>query len=149
MEENSRVYRELSESDWEKTPTRVKQLVEKMAQVIKELEKRLAEVEALQQELLEKTIAHRKIRHYRRQKMGWMWKRNQEKRVVEKREGDSQDIRPSVIHRDIKPSNILLGDRSGNSIGQVYLVDFGSVQTLAAKEKAPFNTVRLWQKKVK
>lgn len=38
--------------------------------------------------------------------------------------------RPSVIHRDIKPSNILLGDRSGNSPGQVYLVDFGSVQTI-------------------
>jgi serine/threonine protein kinase len=36
---------------------------------------------------------------------------------------------PSVIHRDIKPSNILLGDRSGNSPGQLYLVDFGSVQT--------------------
>ncbi len=41
---------------------------------------------------------------------------------------------PPVIHRDIKPSNILLGERSGNSIGQVYLVDFGSVQTLAARE---------------
>ncbi|MEM7592934.1 MAG: protein kinase, partial [Cyanobacteria bacterium P01_A01_bin.83] len=27
---------------------------------------------------------------------------------------------PSVIHRDIKPSNILLSDRSGNSVGQVY-----------------------------
>jgi hypothetical protein len=40
---------------------------------------------------------------------------------------------PTVIHRDIKPSNILLGDRTGNSIGQVYLVDFGSVQTLAAQ----------------
>lgn len=38
---------------------------------------------------------------------------------------------PSVIHRDIKPSNILLGDRSGNSVGKVYLVDFGSVQTAA------------------
>lgn len=38
---------------------------------------------------------------------------------------------PPVIHRDIKPSNILLGDRSGNSIGRVYLVDFGSVQTAA------------------
>ncbi len=38
---------------------------------------------------------------------------------------------PSVIHRDIKPSNILLGDRSGNSPGQVYLVDFGSVKTAA------------------
>ncbi|MEO0539006.1 MAG: serine/threonine-protein kinase [Cyanobacteria bacterium P01_A01_bin.123] len=39
---------------------------------------------------------------------------------------------PPVIHRDIKPSNILLGNnRSGNSPGQVYLVDFGSVQTTA------------------
>jgi serine/threonine protein kinase len=36
---------------------------------------------------------------------------------------------PPVIHRDIKPANILLGDRTGNSIGKVYLVDFGSVQT--------------------
>ncbi|QLE57231.1 serine/threonine-protein kinase [Nostoc sp. TCL26-01] len=36
---------------------------------------------------------------------------------------------PPVIHRDIKPSNILLGERSGHSVGQVYLVDFGSVQT--------------------
>jgi Protein kinase domain len=35
---------------------------------------------------------------------------------------------PAVIHRDIKLSNILLGDRTGNSIGSVYLVDFGSVQ---------------------
>ena len=39
---------------------------------------------------------------------------------------------PPVIHRDIKPSNILLTNRSGNSPGQVYLVDFGSVQTVAA-----------------
>jgi serine/threonine protein kinase len=38
---------------------------------------------------------------------------------------------PAVIHRDIKPSNILLGDRTGNSIGSVYLVDFGSVQAAA------------------
>jgi serine/threonine protein kinase len=38
---------------------------------------------------------------------------------------------PAIIHRDIKPSNILLGDRSGNSPGQVYLVDFGSVKTVA------------------
>lgn len=35
---------------------------------------------------------------------------------------------PAVIHRDIKPSNILLGDRTGNSVGSAYLVDFGSVQ---------------------
>jgi eukaryotic-like serine/threonine-protein kinase len=41
---------------------------------------------------------------------------------------------PPVIHRDLKPSNILLGNRSGNSVGQVYLVDFGSVQTLASRE---------------
>ena len=39
---------------------------------------------------------------------------------------------PPVVHRDIKPSNILLADRSAHSVGQVYLVDFGSVQTLAA-----------------
>ncbi|MEL7034781.1 MAG: serine/threonine-protein kinase [Cyanobacteria bacterium J06592_8] len=38
---------------------------------------------------------------------------------------------PPVIHRDIKPSNILLTDRSGNSPGDVYLIDFGSVQTVA------------------
>jgi serine/threonine protein kinase len=43
---------------------------------------------------------------------------------------------PPLIHRDIKPSNILLGDRSGNSVGKVYLVDFGSVQTVAAQEGA-------------
>jgi serine/threonine protein kinase len=48
---------------------------------------------------------------------------------------------PPVIHRDLKPSNILLSDRSGNSIGQVYLVDFGSVQTLAAKEGSTITVV--------
>lgn len=45
------------------------------------------------------------------------------------------------MHRDIKPSNILLGDRSGNSIGQVYLVDFGSVQTLASKSSSTMTVV--------
>ncbi|NJS09862.1 MAG: serine/threonine protein kinase [Microcoleus sp. CSU_2_2] len=40
---------------------------------------------------------------------------------------------PPVIHRDIKPSNILLHSRSGNTVGQIYLVDFGSVQNQAAK----------------
>ncbi|BAZ29150.1 serine/threonine kinase [Cylindrospermum sp. NIES-4074] len=45
-------------------------------------------------------------------------------------------LHPPVIHRDIKPSNILLGERSGNSIGQVYLIDFGSVQTVLAAEGA-------------
>ncbi|MBE9011464.1 serine/threonine protein kinase [Pseudanabaenaceae cyanobacterium LEGE 13415] len=36
---------------------------------------------------------------------------------------------PAVVHRDLKPSNILLGNRTGNHPGQVYLIDFGSVQT--------------------
>jgi hypothetical protein len=44
------------------------------------------------------------------------------------------DRQPPVIHRDIKPSNILLTNRTGHHPGQVYLVDFGSVQTLTAKE---------------
>jgi serine/threonine protein kinase len=48
---------------------------------------------------------------------------------------------PPVIHRDIKPSNILLTNRSGNSVGQVYLVDFGSVQTLAATEGSTITVV--------
>jgi serine/threonine protein kinase len=43
------------------------------------------------------------------------------------------DRNPPVIHRDIKPSNILLDNRSGHTVGQVYLVDFGSVQNQAAK----------------
>ena len=41
---------------------------------------------------------------------------------------------PSIIHRDIKPSNILLTNRTGNSVGQVYLIDFGAVKNLAAAE---------------
>ena len=44
-----------------------------------------------------------------------------------------QEQNPPVIHRDIKPSNILLHSRSGHTVGQVYLVDFGSVQNQAAK----------------
>jgi serine/threonine protein kinase len=48
---------------------------------------------------------------------------------------------PPVIHRDIKPSNILLTNRSGNSIGQVYLVDFGSVQTLVRREGSTMTVV--------
>jgi serine/threonine protein kinase len=48
---------------------------------------------------------------------------------------------PPVIHRDIKPSNILLTNRSGNSVGEVYLVDFGSVQTLAASEGGTITVV--------
>ncbi|MGL5064989.1 MAG: serine/threonine protein kinase [Microcoleus sp.] len=48
---------------------------------------------------------------------------------------------PPVIHRDIKPSNILLTNRSGNSVGDVYLVDFGSVQTLAARQGGTITVV--------
>lgn len=48
---------------------------------------------------------------------------------------------PPVIHRDIKPSNILLTNRSGNSPGQVYLVDFGSVQTLTASQGVTITVV--------
>ncbi|MGG6269447.1 serine/threonine protein kinase [Leptolyngbya sp. AN03gr2] len=39
---------------------------------------------------------------------------------------DLHDRHPPLIHRDIKPSNILLG----KSPSKVYLIDFGSVQTL-------------------
>ncbi len=48
---------------------------------------------------------------------------------------------PPVIHRDIKPSNILISNRSGNSIGDVYLVDFGSVQTVASKDNGTITIV--------
>jgi len=48
---------------------------------------------------------------------------------------------PPVIHRDIKPSNVLLTNRSGNYVGQVYLVDFGSVQTLVSKDSGTFTVV--------
>ncbi len=47
---------------------------------------------------------------------------------------------PPIIHRDIKPSNILLNNRSGNHVGEVYLVDFGSVQA-AAGEKGTITVV--------
>lgn len=55
--------------------------------------------------------------------------------------GYLHDRQPPVIHRDIKPSNVLLTNRSGNSPGQAYLVDFGSVQTLAAKEGGTITVV--------
>lgn len=47
---------------------------------------------------------------------------------------DLQARQPPIVHRDIKPSNILIDEYSDHRIGQVYLVDFGSVQTLAAHE---------------
>lgn len=39
---------------------------------------------------------------------------------------------PPIIHRDIKPSNILLTAPSNGTIGKLYLIDFGSVQTTCA-----------------
>jgi serine/threonine protein kinase len=48
---------------------------------------------------------------------------------------------PPVIHRDIKPSNILLINRSGNYVGQTYLVDFGAVQTATFKNSGSFTVV--------
>jgi serine/threonine protein kinase len=50
-------------------------------------------------------------------------------------------LNPPVIHRDIKPSNLLLSDRSAHSVGQVYLVDFGAVQTIASAEYDTFTVV--------
>jgi len=46
-----------------------------------------------------------------------------------------------IIHRDIKPGNILLTNRSGNNIGDVYLVDFGSVKTLAVSSARTMTVV--------
>ena len=49
--------------------------------------------------------------------------------------------KPAIIHRDIKPSNILLTNRSGNSAGEVYLVDFGSVQNITVIENGTLTVV--------
>ncbi|MEM9510690.1 MAG: serine/threonine-protein kinase [Cyanobacteria bacterium P01_E01_bin.35] len=48
---------------------------------------------------------------------------------------------PSIIHRDLKPSNILLGDRTGNSVGRVYLIDFGAVKNVAATDGGTITVV--------
>ncbi|MGK7924842.1 MAG: serine/threonine protein kinase [Spirulina sp.] len=48
---------------------------------------------------------------------------------------------PAVIHRDIKPSNILLSDRSGNRVGEVYLVDFDSVKTCVSAQPGSTMTI--------
>ncbi len=48
---------------------------------------------------------------------------------------------PPVIHRDIKPSNILIANRSAHSVGDIYLVDFGSVQTVASKDNGTITIV--------
>ena len=55
MNESCLAYRiKISDSDGEKTPTNVKELVEKMRQHIKQSEEKLAEPESKQQEVLEK-----------------------------------------------------------------------------------------------
>ncbi|MEO0770502.1 MAG: serine/threonine-protein kinase [Cyanobacteria bacterium J06649_4] len=36
---------------------------------------------------------------------------------------------PPIVHRDIKPSNILITYRANNRIKNLYLIDFGAVQT--------------------
>ncbi len=51
------------------------------------------------------------------------------------------DRLPPVIHRDIKPSNILLTNHADGSIGDLYLVDFGSVQTATSKEDGTITIV--------
>ncbi len=43
-------------------------------------------------------------------------------------------VSPAVIHRDIKPSNILLEDRTGDRVGDIHLIDFGSIQSATVKE---------------
>ncbi len=42
---------------------------------------------------------------------------------------------PPIIHRDIKPSNILLTNCSENGVGQIYLIDFGSVEAAVNREE--------------
>ena len=48
---------------------------------------------------------------------------------------------PPVIHRDLKASNVLLGNRSGEQVGQVYLVDFGSVKTAMVQQDGSITVV--------
>jgi serine/threonine protein kinase len=48
---------------------------------------------------------------------------------------------PPVIHRDIKPSNILINNRTGHHVGELYLVDFGSVQTVADQSNGTITIV--------
>ncbi|WP_414543125.1 serine/threonine protein kinase [Nostoc sp. CCY0012] len=48
---------------------------------------------------------------------------------------------PPIIHRDIKPSNIVITNRSAHHVGDVFLVDFGSVQNIAATEGSTITVV--------
>lgn len=51
---------------------------------------------------------------------------------------------PPVIHRDIKPSNILLDIKPDNTIGQVYLIDFGSVKSITSSNARAYRCWNLW-----
>ncbi|MGV0023656.1 ankyrin repeat domain-containing protein [Phormidesmis priestleyi] len=46
------------------------------------------------------------------------------------------ELNPPVLHRDIKPSNLLLGDDK-----QIYLIDFGTVQNRAKRERSTMTVV--------
>ena len=57
MEKQRPAYlRDIPPQDWEKTPASVKKLVEEMVQGVKQLEKQVSELEAVQQQVLEKVI---------------------------------------------------------------------------------------------
>jgi serine/threonine protein kinase len=57
---------------------------------------------------------------------------------------DLHQQNPPLVHRDLKPSNILLGNRSENGLGKVYLIDFGAVQNQVALGEGTFTVVGLW-----
>ena len=48
---------------------------------------------------------------------------------------------PPVIHRDLKASNVLLDEGQSARVGQVYLVDFGSVKTAVAQQDGTMTVV--------
>lgn len=55
--------------------------------------------------------------------------------------GYLHDREPPIIHRDINPSNILLTTQPDQSINQVYLVDFSTVQNFATESIGSFTVV--------
>ena len=48
-------------------------------------------------------------------------------------------LNPPVIHQNLKPSNILLNNRSGNRIGDLYLVNFSLEDTPSEKKRKKQN----------
>ncbi|MCS6813517.1 MAG: serine/threonine protein kinase, partial [Cyanobacteria bacterium] len=49
--------------------------------------------------------------------------------------------KPPVIHRDIKPGNIILNDNQAKGVMNLYLVDFGSVKSIASSSENAFTIV--------